>query len=648
MPPYLRAPTTAAWSCLGNASNAEVEKVARQRPYDERSVLAYGIAHSPGVRSLEVPMRTMTGLALSIAVLFVLAACGQPSGGPPGGQPPDDDEVLIPDTTKVLDASARTALVDVAEDGTLRFASTGGVVADLEPDDVIASEPAGAAPNGLLRKVVSVRVEGGETIVETTGAEIREAIHQGSLSARIDLDEADLEQSLSLQSGVRVQAFTHDLDTDFGTDGRVQATGTVEIDPILDFDMGISCDDKILGVCAEIPDLDVLVRMGIEESSDIEFEAQEEADYDEEFLIALHQFSPITFSIGPVPVVLTPQLEIYLGAEGEVSASLSFRTSQELTMAGGFEFNSDAGFRNLSERSEDFEVGTIDFEARAEARAFVGARYQVLLYGVIGPFGALEAGPSLEADLQGLPGSGDLIYAFEGCLTGTVGINSVDVLDLNYDAELFDLCATFAEEANTEPGVNVRLPQEDSEIFEGEEVVLRANTFDTDGHDVDCEWSSSRGEDPLAGVGCEGTTTFSSLGERTLTVTATDPFGATDTDSVTVNVEAAPTILVQIHEPTGDQNFRPDESITLEGSAQGGAEPHTLEWSGEIEMSDVQQVDIGTGSSLTWTPEDDLEFDDCFQGDDGGVFELTLTATDAEGRTESRSIDFFISHICIE
>ena len=65
-------------------------------------------------------------------------------------------------------------------------------------------------------------------------------------------------------------------------------------------------------------------------------------------------------------------------------------------------------------------------------------------------------------------------------------------------------------------------------------------------------------------------------------------------------------------------------------------------------MSTVQQVDIGTGSPLVWTPEDDLVFDDCFEGDDGGIFELTLQATDAEGRTETRSIEFFIGHVCIE
>ncbi len=242
-----------------------------------------------------------------------------------------------------------------------------------------------------------------------------------------------------------------------------------------------------------------------------------------------------------------------------------------------------------------------------------------------------------------------MLWELEGCLTGTVGIDSVDVLDLQYDSELFDLCTTFADEGNNDPGVNIRLPQADSEIFDGEEVVLRASAFDTDGHEVTCQWSSSRGEDPLAGVGCEGTTIFSSLGARTLTVTATDPLGATDTDSVTIDVQPAPTILVQIHQPTEDDNFVPGETITLEGSAQGGTEPHALQWSGELQTSTVQPVDIGTGSTLAWTPEDDLVFNDCFDGDDtGAFFELTLEATDGEGRTESRTIEFFIGRICIE
>lgn len=589
-------------------------------------------------------MTILRRLAPFLALVLLLAACGQP---PPGGGG-NDGEVLVPPTTEVLDDDARNALLEMDAEGTLTFDGTAGVADGLEIDDVVVARPASAAPEGLLRRVTAVRTDGGRTIVETTGAELIDAVHEGSLSVSVALDASDLESSVALQSGVEVQDLSHTIDTDFGTGGLLEASGTVAIAPILDLDIGISCDDKVFGICAEIPDLDVRVRVGLNETADVTLEGSEELDFDEEFPIAAHEFAPLTFSIGPVPVVLTPRLEVYLTASGSLSAELSFRAEQDLALAAGFAFDSDTGFEDISETTTSFEPGRVDFVGEAEAFAAVGGRYQLRLYGVIGPFGSIEAGPRVRANASGLPGTGSLLWELEGCLVGTVGIDSVDVLDLQYDSELFDLCATFADEGNSDPGVNIRLPQADSEIFDGEEVVLRASAFDDDGHAVTCAWSSSRGEDPLAGVGCEGTTTFSSLGTRTLAVTATDPLGATATDSVTIDVQPAPTILVQIHQPTEDDAFVPGDTLTLEGSAAGGTEPHTLEWSGQLEMSTVQQVDIGTGSPLQWTPEDDLVFDDCFEGDDGGIFELTLSATDAEGRTEQRTIEFFIGHVCIE
>ena len=136
--------------------------------------------------------------AHAAAVALLLASCGQPGGGG------NDDEVLIPPTTEVLDDEARSDLAEVDADGTLTFDDGAGIADTLEADDVVVAQPAAAAPEGLLRRVTAVRTLGDEVIVETTGAELIEAVHEGSLSVSVPLDANDLRSSMALHSGVEV------------------------------------------------------------------------------------------------------------------------------------------------------------------------------------------------------------------------------------------------------------------------------------------------------------------------------------------------------------------------------------------------------------------------------------------------------------
>src|SRR5690606_5662186 len=80
---------------------------------------------------------------LGAAVLVLLGACGAPTA--------PEKEVIVPDTTVELDQAARASLVDVAADGTLRFAldgapGAGAALRELEPGDVVVSQPTDAAP----------------------------------------------------------------------------------------------------------------------------------------------------------------------------------------------------------------------------------------------------------------------------------------------------------------------------------------------------------------------------------------------------------------------------------------------------------------------------------------------------------------------
>lgn len=588
-------------------------------------------------------METVRRFAPVAVLVVLLAACGAPSPSGGGG----DDEVLIPPTTEVLSDDAREALTSVGADGTLTFAAASGVGDALEADDVVVSEPTPAAPEGLLRRVTAVRTEGDEVIVETAGATLRDAVHEGSLHVSVRLQPSDLERSVALHSGVTVQDFSHTIDTDFGTGGLLQATGSLTIDPILDLDIGLSCNDKFLGVCVEIPDLNVRVRVGVTETAELTIEGSEELDFDEELPIAAHDFAPMTFFIGPVPVVLTPRLVIYLTASGSLSAELTFDATQDLTLAGGFEYDSDTGFDDLSQTSSSFDHGGVDFAGEAEARAAIGGRYQIRLYGVIGPFGSLEAGPRLQANVAGLPGTASVLWELEGCLTGTVGIDSVDVLDLSYEAELFDACTTIASDDNDPPFVVIQTPSPGTQHFVGETFTLRGAASDPDDQEVDCAWTSSLGGDPLPLNGCEVEVAFASEGTRTLTLTGTDPAGATDTDTVTITIDPVPDVLPVIASPDDGEALGPGSVITLEGSASGGTAPYQFDWSVAWPTDDAGNggdlYAIGSGASLEWTVADTLDLPGCEFFSWGRVI---LQVTDADGFMGSRSVIVSISLIC--
>lgn len=73
----------------------------------------------------------------------------------------------------------------------------------------------------------------------------------------------------------------------------------------------------------------VVATVGVEETADPSIEASADQDYGEEFQVASHDFSPLTLFIGPVPVVLTPRLEVYPTASGSSSAELGFDAEQD-------------------------------------------------------------------------------------------------------------------------------------------------------------------------------------------------------------------------------------------------------------------------------------------------------------------------------
>jgi hypothetical protein len=458
--------------------------------------------------------------------------------------------------------------------------------------------------------------------------------------------------------GISVNGLRIELDTDLGSNGKLQVKGFVEIDPILELNMGISCNRKILGICAEIPDLNMEARLGLNEQSNLDIKGNINETFEKELELYTYTFSPIVITVG-IPLVFVPKITLYLGTQGKLSANLTFSVSQTQKIVNGFTYNSDTGFKKISERESTYDRSGPNFSADTDLKAYAGARFQVLLYNAIGPYGEIEAGPHFEAHVNGL-GANKLLWKFEGCLWLNIGVK-IDVFtyEENFETNLFQGCSTFAEQNNRAPTVSILRPVETTEIFQGISTRLESEVFDFDEQSFTCQWRSSNATDPVPAAGCNGNIIFPSTGLRTLTLTATDSIGVSTSQAVTVTVKPTPQVLVRITNPLDGSFVPPFLPTQLTATITGGTGPYTRTWyvtypvtstGGTIGTPPLAGSTVvytlGEAASLSWTPDTTLKLEDLPGCEFDLYAKLTHVVTDSNAIRGSGTILIRLNRIC--
>lgn len=118
--------------------------------------------------------------AFRSAVIFVigaiLTACGE--NNPFNLEPSTPDPGGIEQKVFILDQTERSSVQEIKPDGTVVFNGT-SMAEKLSAGKIICSEPTENAPYGFLYKVVSVKIEGGTTVVKTQTVELAEAVGDG-------------------------------------------------------------------------------------------------------------------------------------------------------------------------------------------------------------------------------------------------------------------------------------------------------------------------------------------------------------------------------------------------------------------------------------------------------------------------------------
>jgi hypothetical protein len=380
---------------------------------------------------------------------------------------------IIPDTTKVTDASTRSALSAYDKtSGTMRFSQSTPVLASLKPGDVLVSEPSSAAPNGYLRKVTSSRTEGSEMILETTQAKLTEAVSQGTLNANFDLTAANL-KTTNLIEGVTITANALPRGTRAGIgenynfklsfrqvfvplpDENQNVSGQITIDGTAEFNAGYGVHVGISG-CFDLPPVCVdnfETKIGFDQTANLHVSGDVTGQVGKEINVGNQIFQPITFFIGPVPVVIVPRIDFYLSLSGQIEAKFDFQASERAIAQIGARWTPDDGWKNISDFDFNGDIPTPTLTGNLKPRAATRSSASMLLYDVAGPEVSLAAGLELNGQIPGNP-----TWIVSGFLKGTLGFKvELPILGrvVDYQTTLFDTTREFARSGNTPPTITL-------------------------------------------------------------------------------------------------------------------------------------------------------------------------------------------------
>lgn len=397
----------------------------------------------------------------SIYILFallILAACSKesiekPNPNPdpnPDPNPPVVKEYKISDKTKVVDELTRSAIETLdLDDFTFTFSENKGVVKELKVDDILVDSVSPKAPNGYLRKVTEIHKEGNKTIVKTKQARLTEAIPEGSIRFKSGkMKERQLVRTRFVE-GVTLKkqtpqtrskftvfniSFDKEIKSERGNaEGKVRVHGETNIDLEFIFDFDWSFNEAI------IPPVEVdlfQAGVGIHQSAALNVDSETKINLEKEFTLGSLYFSPITFMIGPVPVVFCPEVELILSASGQITGVLHFKASESYDNMIGVKYSSDDGWGGLGSQEFDTDFAKPSLDANASVGVSIGPRASLKLYGVAGVYTSLMAKARLNASLKTQPDKWNMSMKLGLCAYAGVEVDILFV-EKRWEKEIF-------------------------------------------------------------------------------------------------------------------------------------------------------------------------------------------------------------------
>lgn len=348
-------------------------------------------------------------------------------------------QTKLADRARVADEAAAAALSELVTDdqgrSTLTFSS---VPAQWAVGDVIVFGVTPRTPGGFFGRIVGIA----GNVVTTEPAGMGDVLSEGSLVFSRELGPNDIKKITPLGGAALSFTVCQSLSAALGkSQGVASASLTVtgELCFAPSIDLSISFSGEL------IPD--AYFRVGADIGTGLKVEGAATVGIGVEIPIFSITFGDYTIWTGPIPWVITPELTIVVGAEGNVTAGVTAGMHATVNAWGGFSF--DAG----SKRFSPFSGKTTSFTpiwpepfATATLKGYGGPRLTLLVDRVAGPFFELLGYTQFDVDFLGSP-----LWKLHAGVELNAGLATASFLKLSYGVNLFTYDKVIAQATDTPP-----------------------------------------------------------------------------------------------------------------------------------------------------------------------------------------------------
>jgi uncharacterized protein (TIGR03437 family) len=328
----------------------------------------------------------------------------------------------IPSTTRTLDQTAIQGLTVSAGGNTITLPAASTAAQSLTAGNVLAIGITPATPGGLLRKIISVSQTGSQITLTTAQATLADAFQQLDFKFSTALNAQNLTPTMlargvsihranrtvrlsgpasvglsdqvtcNSDSAVLVEMLNASLVSD--DNGSITTSGELDICPSLEFDL----NDTVLP-----PVINSLTATAtVTGDLHVDVSGQYKASFDKKVPIATLEGDPILVDVFGVPVVLTPDITVFVGASGEATGSFYAGATQTNSFTGGITYTGGQ-ISPVETWTHDFTIDPLGLDANLSAKVYVGETFGLKIDEILTPQLSPEAFMELDVNPLGNP-----------------------------------------------------------------------------------------------------------------------------------------------------------------------------------------------------------------------------------------------------